>query len=472
MKNFLLNKYFGRLPIWVFLIAFSIRIVFLVWGAGYFYEQSIHLNGDSRSYTQSFLNLYYEGHYSHDFSVEDASFGRLPGYPFFWGLHYLLFGWEKVNFAVSFTQVFLDSFSAILVFLLAYQLTQRPKPSLIAGLVYAVYPFSLVWTTIVGTEILATFLTLLIAYILFQNANRIPHLVLIGFLLSFAFYTREYLGILVLFAGIYLFFRNPFSLAIRKLSVILVVFTLLYLPWPIRNYLNHGRIVFLKPTTAGYAAYAEDVNSFRKWLFSWHPSDWQPYFDEIVFSDNDVNFPEWVFANNEERQKINHLIRLSRECGSGFSVWNPQRIIEKKPCTEEISSGFMDLRNSFIRNNPRVFFLDVPAKNVFKSFFNLRVDSQKNKSGVQYFVFQLLFFGRGVALIFALVAGLCCTVKVERYFLLGFFAFMLLFISFYIRQVEMRYLLQAETLILPFLAIFFHKASEFFASKSIFKIAK
>lgn len=445
------NKLFwniNRMAFSLFLCALAIRLVFVFWGADFFYPGSKFINNDSGSYSQSFINLVETGHYTHDPRIPDASFGRLPGYPFFWGMHYLVFGPEKVYTTVAITQSILDSLSALMVFLLTLHLTKSRKGALGAGLLYALYPFSIVWVTITGTETLGTFLALLLALIIVTQEHNKMNLILAGLVLGLAFFTREYLGILLPITVLYLFWVHGFKKGWRKAFLLGMVFLVVYLPWPIRNYAYHQRLVFIKPPTAGYIRYTADVNSFRSWVFSWQPSDWQPYFDEMVYGNEPVNFPDWIFPSPEERELAANLVSLSRECGSGFHAWKTNQILEQN-CNPEIATGFQELRKSFIRHKPFHYLVVSPAKSVFKCFF--KTDAQPGQSKTKATLFFVLFLGRGLLLIILAYYAINLAIKKKKaVFLISFPIFMVLFLSFFLRQVEMRYLLQAEALMIPF----------------------
>ena len=244
------------------------------------------------------------------------------------------------------------------------------------------------------------------------------------------------------------------------------VFLLLYLPWPIRNYVNHDRIVLVTSPASGYIRYAADVRAFRSWLFTWHPSDWQPYFDEILYGEGEVEFPDWVFASEEEKQLAADMVNLCRECGSGFYAWKHREPIDFPDCNDEIRAGFRTLRVNFKNHQPWVYYFAAPMKSVSKSFFNLQIQSHENQNRYLYRVFQGFFVYRGVLMILALSAGFYLLIRkrnIEAGFLISFPVFMILFLSFYLRQVEMRYLLQAEVFMIPLLSIILqrlmHKSS-------------
>lgn len=141
--------------------------------------------GDSDSYT-GFKTYLEHGIYSFDLTHPDARFGRMPGYPLFWGIHYVLFG-EGVWKAIAISQAVLDSLSTLLVFLIV-QKACSTKAGLLSAVIHAVYPFSIMWVSITGTETVATFLMLSFFALLFsQHAQHLTakSLVALGFLAGF-----------------------------------------------------------------------------------------------------------------------------------------------------------------------------------------------------------------------------------------------------------------------------------------------
>src|SRR5688572_22919140 len=91
--------------LYILLLGLFLRLLFLWKGAAIYYgPDSVHKNGDTFSYVLSFQNLAEKGHYTFDESIPDASFGRLPGFPFFYGLHYLVFGKSTAYVATAISQ--------------------------------------------------------------------------------------------------------------------------------------------------------------------------------------------------------------------------------------------------------------------------------------------------------------------------------------------------------------------------------
>ena len=112
------------------LAAFVLRALFMVYGAPVYYglpAPFCYSFGDATSYMWAAENLIDKGHFTFDFLEPDAAFGRLPGYPLFYGLHYLVFGPVRAIYATAWSQVVLDSLAVLLVFAIVRRMAPRSR---------------------------------------------------------------------------------------------------------------------------------------------------------------------------------------------------------------------------------------------------------------------------------------------------------------------------------------------------------
>ncbi len=451
-------------PLWtILLLGLVLRLLFLVVGARLYYGPGQEfLNGDSTSYTLNFRNLLEHGSYTFDFLEPDASFGRLPGYPFFYGIHYLLFGAQHVVKAVACTQTLLDCVSILLIFLITRKIMSpgyRLAPYL-AALLYATYPFIIVWITIIGTEQFATFLTLLWLYTLLSNRRHWTHYCLLGIEVALLFYVREFLGVFLGITGLYLLFSSgvAWRVAIRNCVLVGVGFLALYIWWPTRNYVYHHRIVLVKPQRAGFANYKQDMMGFLNWVHSW--SNESTYWLRQALDNPNPAFPEEIFASPQERALASALVKKAADCGSSFYIyknagWLPYGDVEAMrkntdytvECNDEIAQGFDQLRESYRQHHPVAYYAKVPLENFYKVFFK---SSKQDTSGAvrKQLVLSLVFGYRTLLLVIGLI-GVLVFRRVPGIQPIGiYWVFIVVFICWYFRQLEMRYLLQADVLLL------------------------
>lgn len=464
----LINKPKG--PFWkdstllaILVLGAVVRLVFLLIGAKVYYGPGQEfLNGDSASYTMNFRNLIDHGIYTFDFLEPDAAFGRLPGYPFFYGIHYLIFGAKYAVQAVACTQTVLDCVSIVLIFLITRKIVPN-GPRLapyIAALLYAAYPFIIVWTTIIGTEQFATFLTLVWIYTLLSDKQGWGHYFLLGVEVALLFYVREFLGIFLVITGAYLLFsrRDTWRIAVRNCVLVGVGFMALYIWWPTRNYVYQHRIVLVKPQRAGFANYKADMVSFLDWVHSW--SNESTYWLRQVLDNPNPVFPDEIFASPQEKAKAYALIKRANDCGSSFYFyknvsWLPYSDVEAMrnnkdymvECNDELFQGFEELRHSYRQHHPVAYFTKVPLDNLYKAFFKSGTQDSSGASKKQLLL-GIVFGYRSLLLLLG-VAGMVVFRRAPGVQpILMYWSFIIIFICWYFRQLEMRYLLQADVLLL------------------------
>ena len=454
----------------IFLGGLLLRVAFLLYGAkAYYGVASIHENGDSHSYMWAFENLWHTGYYTFDFLTPDAAFGRLPGYSFFYGLHYLVWGPKLAVAATAWTQVLLDSCGSLLMFGILRRLfpTAYAGP-LLGALLYAFYPFTIIWLPMMGTEALSTTLTLLWLYYLLGFRPTAVYALGLGLLLAVLFYVREYLGILVPISVLYLLAHRGLSrqLAWRSAVLLGLGFGMLYAWWPVRNYVLHQRVILTKPKTAGYASYGADMDDFRSWVQCW-TNDENPWIDQVLGTGT-VVFPAEVFANAQEQANAQRLVRLTRQCGFSFyltrtvMLYQPEyrdtlamrrhaeyQARKRGNCAPQISVGFTQLRKSYQQRHPVAYFFQVPLQNLSKAFFKSNTAQASMEPVTGKMVAMRLLFGYRSLLVLLGVAGLLVFRHRRGLWPVAlFFGFMYLFISFIMRGLEMRYLIQADAVLL------------------------
>jgi hypothetical protein len=438
-----------KILLWILALGFILRVLFLLYGAQIYYGTSIHETGDTGSYIYSFINLLNQGSYTFDPSITEASFGRLPGYPFFFGLHYILFGKANAFLAVSISQLLLDTVVIFLIGSCAFKLTESNLAKYFSSFLYAVYPFSIVWITIIGTETLSIFLICLWFYALLSLDGSAKKFILLGILVAVCFFVREFLGILLPITCGYVFLKfyksQKFISLTKNLLLVIISFTAIYIWWPARNYISFKKLVLVKPASAGYANLTEDVQAYIKWYHCWSNDDNKCV--AAAISEKPVDFPREIFSSTEEKILADSLIGLSRTCGTGFYVrkYN-QPYPGASNCNDTIAIGFARLKESYIKNHPFSYYTKVPFENLKKAFFKTGLETEKK--GAVNFLITLLFIGRTILLLLGIGYLLASIRKINFLPLLSYFAFIYLFICFYHRSLEMRYIIHADVLLL------------------------
>ena len=443
----------------IFILALIARLSFLIWGATFLYGENPFINNDSFSYRQSFINLVEHGTYSFDLTNGDASFGRLPGYPFFWGLHYLLFG-DHADLATAITQIGLDSFACILATFIALRIFGRKSAALISGLVYALNPFAVLWVTVIGTESMATTVSILFFYVLLCQKDHRYYALILALLIALAFYTRPYLGIFLPISLGYIFFRNNTEKKWISIITVIGVFVIIYLPWPIRNYLISNELVLIKGNTPGYYRYSSDIVAARNWLHAW-TTDTDYFLNQMTDPGLEPNFDSYQNLSFQ-KEAVLEAVNQGRKCGSGFHHWRYYKLPSVENCDEETVEMFNALKAEYQSQYPVRYWTDVPLRNVLKFFF--KSDLSKHQSSLLLAGLKL----RSLGILISLIGFAFLRKNSDAQWLVIFPAFMLIFLSFFFRQMEMRYMLQAEMILMTFsgMAIFtlYQKGREILAS--------
>jgi len=169
----------------------------------------------------------------------------------------------------------------------------------------------------------------------------------------------------------------------------------------------------------------------------------------VALEGGPIAFPEESYSTPEEKKKVRALVEKARVCGTGFDVWNWK--VERKSnsnCNREIAEGFEDLRKNYRKNKPISYLTHVPLKNLGKILFKRNPISLEGKSDSFMFLVNSMFLYRSLLVVLGVI-GLFVFYRFKAIKLIGAFGLaMYILLAFFIRQVEMRYLLQIDVLLI------------------------
>ncbi len=424
----------------LFFIALAIRILFAVWAAPIIWgAENVFVHADSSSFLKPAENLRLLGTYSNDLDFEDGFFTRVPGYTLIIFLLGFLPG--EVTKWIAVLQIILDSGSALLCGILSFQIYRHSLSFWTGGLLYTFYPFALFWITPTVPDTLTTFLTFSALW-LFTNIQKKQWMVAVhGGALAAITLSREYLGLLVIpaaFAWLQALRFRPVALKFGLVAAL--TFIIVYSPWPLRNYVNHGQVILLRADSSGYRQYTKELLAAVDWMSAWTPNQ-DSFLKQFAYGE-ELSLPEHVLGPGE-KAFLDELQERALECGNGIRLWGGQSEVDV-PCTAELVSGFEALKASYVSRHPVRWALEVPSKNVLKILFKSELSQDNNSTRDQ--LARLLFLLRTVFIILAIgsawrfrhqqsarvITLTCCTLY--------------LFMAFEVRGVQMRYLLQADSL--------------------------
>lgn len=442
----------------ILLLGLLLRIVFMLWGAPIYYGTSEYAakGGDTHAWVVSMQNLVHSGTYTADPNYEDGKFFRPPGYSFFLLPFYFLSGFD-LNLMYLLAQIFqvlLDTLSILLIFKIIKNVNGKDEVALLGSFLYCIYPFSIVWSPYLYAESPSVFFLLLSFYFVTCEPNRKNYLTS-GIALGFAVLLRVQIIFAAPAIAIYLLSKNQSfkKLFISPAIFFFLAFGITYGSWPLRN-LCYGKFIPAeelqndKHFSADFIAYMFYIWSVK--------TDHNPQFEQII-NGQQVEWPKASFLHPEDSATLARMAVLCNTCGRGFSHFKASAgkidkpILEDNECTNEIAATFNRLRIEQIKENPFHFYITVPLSNLKKALFKLTLYGEK--STLVKLVSTVLFSYRTLFIFLGLL-GVWLNKKmrlVDQTFLnilLIYFLLWYLVISFGYRNMEIRYFLMNDVLML------------------------
>ena len=428
----------------IFFTALFLRLAYCFYLQKFMWGSFKYVDGDTPTYLNSFMNLIHYGRYCFDLAIKDSCFYRLPTYPFFLGINYLLFG-KFAWVSVSVLQSIIDAVSCCLAFAITRSLNTDLIAQRIVALLFVFYPFTLVWTPIQYPEIIGVFLVLLAVYLIIDK-NMVLAVLGGGAALVLGVWSKQYIIALLPFV-VFLVAARPDPKKIIAMSVaIYLSFAVLYSPWPVRNYVNHGEWAPLMGKTTGCRHYLSDFNSAAGFvaLFYENPKDAL----DVIVADGMLTLPQskFVYAH---RSEIDRAARLAFESGPSFKTWRHEAVeINEESIRSEkkVADAFVSLSAKAKSELGFMEYYRTGVEGFQKGFFKTTYTAKGGSSLIQ----SLLFGYRGILVVLGILAIFIAQGRV-RWFVVGVLLYWfstLLVLSFIHRHVEMRYLLMSDMLLI------------------------
>lgn len=439
-------------------VGLVLRVLFVLVGAKfYFGRENIFVDGDTQVWVACIQNLIETGTYTMNPGHEYGYFGRTPGYSFFIGIFYLLTGkdWNAAYPLIAWTQVVLDVIAIYFVYKIGIKLFNGDKKSaVIPAFLYATYPFIIVWNPVVYSELLSVFFLILGIYYFVYEEKKYNYF-FAGVFVSLSVLCRPQMLLLIAVIGIIILikYRKDYSKLLNKSFQFGMAVLIVYGSWPMRNYLNYGKIE-LTHTLQAWNTWQPDVSSFMLYIYS-VKAEWEPQFSQII-KNEEVTFPKEAYRTKEDSILLEKAVALSKTCGGGFSNWRGywKEPVSENNCNEEIKLIFLQLRANQISYNPLNFYLVLPLKNLTKTIFKYKL---YDTSTLPRKFASILFILRSI-LIFMGIYGILVLMRKRGSTYYTGLLILLFFISLYtalcagtgpqFRNIEMRYFLQADILLL------------------------
>ncbi|CAK8723068.1 hypothetical protein GMJAKD_12300 [Candidatus Electrothrix aarhusensis] len=439
----------------IFSIALMLRLAFSFYFQQFYFGEYTFKYKDTSTYLLPVLNLIEHGVYQGDLFLDDSKYFRMPVYPAFLGLVHTIFGAEYLDYAVAFVQSLLDAISAGLVFLIVLRISTSVSSSVISSLVYAAYPFVILWVPISYTEIVQIFnmwtVILIASYFRKNNLAVLIQGVLCGLLIL----TKQYMGVILLVPLLSIVLTQAYHSKIKMLVYLVIGFALPLTPWIARNYIASGNIIVLRGETTGLRSVGRDFESFYKFaaLFDENVT---PAVYEVAYKGT-MTFTSHIDFVEKNKQDIDEALLLAHQCGDSFVQWRKWIPINEPPyegCADDVAQKFDDLRGKFWKQVNICEALQTRIDSVKKIFLKNKLVSTKIKMSKSDLLQKAIFIYR-VLLLSLGVAGIILVMKksVLPLILLSTSLSFYCYFTFVIVHAEMRYLLIPDLLITVFVGV-------------------
>lgn len=262
----------------------------------------------SNDYNYYFIpaeNLYSEGEYTYRNDLPFA--GRMPGYAVFYLLFRFFFSQEGTNLMMIVAQAVLGGLGVYALARASEMFFRRKDAFWITfalGMLYPVSAFFDYQTMNEGLSISALSFCLYFLLVGLEKRHWI-YLILAGLMLTWAFFLRPFLGVLVPLLALYVLWARSGSVGARLSVTTLFVlpFMLILGAWNVRNYQQFGKVVVMQ--TGGEESYGKIYS--RSWaqiralivLWGGEAGYFEPHSEAEWFridrSDRPLNAPEHIY---------------------------------------------------------------------------------------------------------------------------------------------------------------------------------
>jgi Gpi18-like mannosyltransferase len=450
--------------LFILLWGILLRLLFVfVLGRIYYGRSDYYIQGDTGLWFNSFINLWEHGTFTTGIHSEAGKFFRPPGYSFLFGFFYLL-SFKHMLLATRMLvacQLIMDIASIYLVGKIAERIIRTKSEhatiafSNLAALLYSSYPFAIVWAPVLYAETSSVFFLLLGIYFAvgkFSYKNSF----LAGLFGGIATLLRLQCAFCLPVIAISYFFAKPklFRENLRAFTFFSLAVMLSYGLWPARNFFFQHRLLLSQDQNIGFH-WSRDFISFLDFIYAVR-TDHIPVYKQII-ENKKVEWPKEAYLDPGDSLLLDSVVNLCRTCGTGFSYWKVYRGIPGKfvkpeqSCDTLIDRIFTSLYIKQKTKNPINYWIKVPFRNLSKCFFKVTLYETRNK--MVKIISTTLFLLR-TALIFLGLAGLFVAFRKrslrKRLLIIvsGFMVVWYFYLSFFLRNIEMRFLLQCDVLLL------------------------
>ncbi len=476
------NFFKNRVTI-IFLVGFFLRLVYVCFfskyhAQSYYGEANIFAKGpDISMWLDCINNLILHGSYTSDINNPDGYFSRMPGYAFFISAFYFLPGSNTYLYFLSFFQVICDTLNIYFVYRISETVFNQKQVSCLAAILYAIHPINILWAPFLSAESPAVFIMLFSLFIFLCSTSKYKYFYF-GLLSGFNILVRPQMALFMAIYLVYFFYMILKTKSnkdnIRNFIIYSLAIALSYGWWPTRNLLLHHQLVATH-RISGIKGWGKDVQAYISYNYSVQ-SKWQPQFNQILSNQSIEIDRENAYKYPDDSVLLAQTFFLCQNYSSGFSEWPAywKGPVSANKFDTIIVKNFDILKQHQLQYNGFHYWVILPLENLKKCFFKIELLSSTD--GVIKAMAALLFLFR----IFILIVGIGGTLLfASRHLgvviLLNFFFFVAWYLlisagdPYLLRNIEMRYLLQCDTLLIMPAAYFLTELLNYFSRKIIRK---
>lgn len=421
---------------------------------------------------------------------------RTPIYPLFYSSFYLLVGEESAHFFIRYLQLLFFALSAVLLSLSVYSFAGNRRWALVSGYLYALNPFIFSYCYFTITEAISPFLltTAVFAFARFYKTKSLIPLFSCGVLVCVSFLNRPFTGLILTgflsyfcFAGGGLW--NSFKVNAKHATVLIIGFLVALSPWVIRNYSETGEIVLAEKIYHNAAMEFGEANLSLKGLVScWiNPTNYstdvfslkllhnirngQEYQNSELISEYLNSWPDKAFQGYNKTELQNALLALN-SCyleKEKLKSDNPE-VLRKDwlhlPCEKATSKMFLELQEKFKDEAPFQYWVWTPLNTMreitLNSFLHHFKIINPANSKLKFFLKVLSYILHSVYYLSLIYLLFSPKIKTEiKVVILVPIILAFLFLTVYMRYVEIRYLLPFYPLLVISLGLFIDRLFSF-----------
>jgi len=275
MKEKILNKIItlqeSRIALFLFVISFILRFAYTIFA---YFNNVMDSYGDDKGYYQLAKEIVLQGKILYNINLHQYAFAIGPGLPWINALTILVFGqnWLGIFLVTSLASALVTLFT----YKVALKVMNRPE-ALLAGVWSCLYLFYFKFAPTCGKDIwMALFMILIIYFLIelfYEKKFTWAKFLLFTLIYVYSFHLDERFFLLAPLLFLYILISETYGFTrfkIAKSVYFTLLVILLMVPWSIRNYKQHDKIVIISSRTERLT---DKIFGYKSRTFEWDNID-------------------------------------------------------------------------------------------------------------------------------------------------------------------------------------------------------